>query len=164
MLNFLNILPIILLLAFQNINAQENSQEDLIGTWQVSRCEVFNEGRLIKTGTFNATAFDNKQVEGNYAGKIEEEVNQIIKEILGAKITLNSDSTISSDVSVKSIGFSNEHWKLNPTGELVVFKNKSRNGAKPVLFSARVVFMSRSEIQIIYFDSGFELRLFLSLN
>ena len=142
--------------------AQEHRQEDLVGTWEVRKCELYNEGRLIKTGIFNSSEIESKQIEGKYAGKIEEDVNSIIKGILGARITFNNDSTVISDATVEGLNFSNAYWHLSSLGELIICKTENKKRMKPLLFSGRVNFLSRSEIMVEYFESGFQMRLFFT--
>ncbi len=141
-------------------NAQLNTQNDLIGTWEVQRCELYIEGKLIKTGNFNSSEFDSKQVEGKDAGKIEDDVNRIIKEILGCRITFNNDSTVSSAAIIEGLSLNNEYWQLGSEGELLICKKENRKKMKPLLFNGRVNFLSKGEIMVEYFESGFQLRLF----
>ena len=143
-----------------SLNAQDNPQNDLIGTWEVQRCELFNDGRLIKTGIFNSSEFESKRVEGKFAGKIEDDVNRIIKEILGARITFSDDSTVSSAAIIEDLSFNNEYWQLGSTGELLICKIENKKRMKPLLFNGRVNFLSKAEIMVEYFESGFQLRLF----
>jgi hypothetical protein len=152
---------IILLLSTQLINAQEYSNNDIAGVWEVNKCELYSSGELIKTGFLNNTGFDNKIIEGKYAGKLDDDINSIIRAIIGSVVTFNEDSTVSWDGSINNLNFTNEYWQLRPTGDLLICKFENRLRLKPLLFVGRIMAVNNEGLRVEYFESGFEVRLLL---
>jgi hypothetical protein len=153
---------IVLLFATQLLNAQEFSNKDIVGVWEVNKCELYNSGELIKTGYLNNTAFDNKVIEGKYAGKLDDDITSIIRAIIGSIVTFNDDSTASWDGSFNSLNFTNEYWQLGASGDLIICKYENRFRLRPLLFVGRIIALNNEGIRVEYFESGFKARLLLT--
>lgn len=149
----------ILLLSAQLLFAQEYQSTDLIGEWEVNRCELYSNKEPIKTAYLDNSAIGGKVIEGKYAGKLDEDIESTIKSILGTVISFSEDSTVSWNGEVNGLAFKNEYWQLNSTGELLICHYENRFSLKPLLFIGRIVIINHGELRVTYFDSGFEVRL-----
>ena len=158
----MKILASILLIIPQFLYSQEYSNKDIVGIWEVNKCELFSSGELIKTAFLDNSGINDKIIEGKYAGKLDEDINSIIKTIIGSVITLNEDSTVSWDGTISNLNFNNEYWQLNPTGELLICKYENRFKLKPLLFVGRIMAINNEGLRVVYFESGFEARLLLT--
>ena len=154
------ILPILLLIT-QFLYSQEYSNNDIIGIWEVNKCELLSNGELIKTAFLSNSVNDNKVIEGKYAGKLDEDINSIIKAIIGSAITINEDSTVSWDGTNNKLDFNNAYYQLKPTGELFICKYENRFEMRPLLFTGRIMVINNEGMRVRYFESGFEVRLLL---
>ena len=151
----------VLLLFSQFIQAQEFTNSSILGTWEVNKCELFNNGALLKTAYLDNSGIDNKIIEGKYEGKLDEDINTIIKTIIGSVITLNDDSTVSWDGTINDLNFNHEYWQLSTTGELLICKYENRFKLRPLLFVGRIIANNNEGLRVVYFESGFEARLLL---
>ena len=134
-------------------------QYDLIGDWQVTRCELYSDHSLLKTAYLDNGGTGEKVIEGKYAGKLDEDIESIIKAILGTVLSFRDDSTVSWDGEVNGIAFNNEYWQLQPSGELLICHYNDRFRLKPLLFLGRIVIVNHGELRTSYVDSGLEVRL-----
>jgi hypothetical protein len=155
----MKILVGILLLMTQSLYPQEFLSKDLIGNWQANKCELFSNGELIKTAYLDNSSGDNKVIEGKYSGKLDDEINSDLKSIIGSVISINEDSTVSWDATTNKLGFNNAFWELKPTGELLICRYENRFRMRPLIFSGRIISISSEGICLIYYESGFELKL-----
>lgn len=158
----MKILLFVLFLLPQVLYSQEYSNTDILGEWEVSKCELFANGELMKTAYITNSMFDNKVVEGKYAGKLDDDINSIIKKVIGSVITLNDDSTVSWDGTYNDLNFKNEYWQLKPTGEILICKYENRFRLRPLLFIGRLIGLNNGEMVVSYFESGFEAKLYFT--
>jgi hypothetical protein len=158
----MKILISVLLVIPQLLYSQEYSTNDILGAWEVSKCELFANGELMKTAYINNSLFDNKVVEGKYAGKLDEDITSIIKKVIGSVITLEDDSTVSWDGTYNDLNFSHEYWQLKPTGEILICKYENRLRLRPLLFVGRIIGLNNGGMVVTYFESGFEARLYFT--
>ena len=147
-------------LIFQNIYSQEYSGKDIIGIWEVNKCELLINGEIIKTAYINNYGDFNKVIEGKSAGSHDQDIISLIKSILGSEITFNEDSTVLWDVTLSEINFSNGYWDLENSGELFIGENKYKLKYKSVL-KGRITLMNSDEVKITFFTSGIENRISL---
>jgi hypothetical protein len=152
----------ILLLTTQFLYSQEYSNNDIIGIWEVNKCELLSNGELIKTAFLNNSGNDNKVIEGKYTGTLNEDINSIIKTIIGSVITFKEDSTVSWDGTINKLNFNNEYWQLKSTGDILICNYENRFELSPLLFIGRIMVINNEGLRIRYFESGFEVRLLLT--
>ena len=144
----------------QFIYSQEYSGKDIIGTWEVNKCELLINGEIIKTAYINNYGDFNKVIEGKSAGSHDQDIISLIKSILGSEITFNEDSTVLWDVTLSEINFRNGYWDLENSGELFIGENKYKLKYKSVL-KGRITLMNSDEVKITFFTSGIENRISL---
>jgi len=144
----------------QFIYSQEYSGKDIIGVWEVNKCEMYINGELIKTGYINNYGDVNKVVEGKSAGSNDQRVVSVIKYVLGSSLTFNEDSTVYWDQTIPEFDFNISFWFLENTGELFISENKNSLILNPVL-KGRIIEIINDEVRIIFYKSGIEGRLTL---
>jgi hypothetical protein len=155
------LLPLFLLIS-RFLYSQEYSNTDIIGIWEVNRCELLSNGEMIKSAYLSNSGIHNKVIEGKYAGKLDEDINSIIDAIIGSVITINEDSSVSWDGTNNKLDFNNAFWQLKPTGELLICKFENRFRMRPLLFTGRIMVINNEGMRVRYFESGFEVRLLLA--
>jgi hypothetical protein len=144
----------------QLIYSQDYSAKDIIGVWEVNKCEMFINGDLIKTAYINNYGDYNKVVEGKSAGINDQKVVSIIKSVLGSSLTFNEDSTVYWDQTIPEFDFNISFWFLENTGELFISESKNNLKLNPVL-KGRILEIINDEVRIDFFKSGIEGRLIL---
>ncbi len=143
----------------QYIFSQEYSDKDIIGTWEVNKCELYINGDLIKTAYINNYGDFDKVIEGKSAGTYDQRATSIIRRVLGSYVTFNEDSTVSWDATISELNFNSGYWVLENTGDLFIGDNKKDLKLNSLL-KGRIMLINE-ELRIILFESGIEGRLSL---
>jgi len=143
----------------QFVYSQEYSDKDIIGTWEVNKCELYINGELIKTAYINNYGDFDKVIEGKSAGTYDQRVTTIIKRVLGSSITFNEDSTVSWDATISELNINSGYWVLENTGDLFISENKNNLKLHSII-KGRIMLINE-ELRIILFESGLEGRLSL---
>ena len=149
----------ILLLISRFLYAQQFSFNDILGPWEVSKCELFSGGELIKTARLDNAGIDEKLVEGKYVGKLDQDINSTIKALIGSVITFDEDSTVSWDGATDALNFNHEFWQLSSTGQILICKYENKFRMRPLLFVGRIIYLNGESMVVAYFESGFEARI-----
>ena len=140
--------------------SQSYKTEEILGNWQIKKCELYKNNELIKSSYFNENSI--KVLEGKSVGIIDNDVNNVMKTIIGANIAFNEDSTVTWDVSINGLNFSSAYWQLLETGEIVFCEWQNRDKLRPILAECKIVGIQGNTFYINSFQEGFEVRLTLS--
>lgn len=141
------------------VYSQQYSDNDIIGYWEVNKCQLFINGELIKTAYINNYGDFDKVIEGKSAGTFDQRVTSIIRTVLGSSITFNEDSTFSFDATISELNFNKGYWVLENTGDLFIGENKNNLKLNSII-KGRII-INNEELWIILFESGLEGRLSL---
>lgn len=131
-----------------------------MGIWRIEKCELYSNNELLKSSYINENTV--KVWEGKSMGRLDDDVNNVMKTIIGANIAFNKDSTVTWDVSINGLNFSSAYWQLFETGEIVFCEWQNRDRLRPILAECKIVGIQGNTFYIKSYQEGFDVKLTLS--
>lgn len=150
----------IILLIPVTVFSQFYTEKDILGSWKINKCEIFVNNVLYKTSYLSEKPGpDNKVLEGRNIGTYDKKVNTIMKNITGADIYFNSDSTVSWDATIDEINFSSAFWHLAYSGQCIICCLKNDSPKKSDMMVFRIITIQPNMFYLKTFVLGIELRI-----